>query len=86
MKLAFSIHIKPFQCQLYTLYERDKFIHLISEIGKGKHADIEMLALTNISKFFIIDETSMISIDILYQFLRGILNFFSLNWKVLEGC
>ena len=49
-----------------------KFIHLISEIGKGKHADIEMLALTNISKFFIIDETSMISIDILYQFLKRV--------------
>jgi exodeoxyribonuclease V alpha subunit len=49
-----------------------KFIHLITEIGKGKNPDIEMLALTNMPKFFIIDETSMISIDILYQFLKRV--------------
>lgn len=45
-----------------------KFIHLIEKTGKPEFPDIAFLK-ESVPKFFIIDETSMISIDIIYHFL-----------------
>lgn len=45
-----------------------KFIHLIEKKGKPEFPDIAFLD-TEVPKFFIIDETSMISLDIIYHFM-----------------
>ena len=56
-----------------------KFIHLIEKKGSGKaeFPDIAFLE-GSVPKFFIIDETSMISIDIIYHFMMRL--------SAVEGC
>lgn len=54
-----------------------KFIHLIDINEKEKYPDIIFLK-NPIPKFFIIDETSMISIDIIYHFMTRL--------SSIEGC
>ena len=56
-----------------------KFIHLIEKKGKPEFPDIAFID-KSVPKFFIIDETSMISIDIIYHFMMRLSSIEACNF------